>query len=284
MFRPVWTLALLVFSQLSFAQVILGDVPLEQNPNILSPIKNLNNQSEIIISRKQYVLSYNKNRRNPNWVAWKLEPADMGSVARQKFFSVDAELENYLGSSFPNEQAVSPFDYKGSCFDRGHQVPSADRDVTDEDNIATFLMSNVVPQTAYLNRKPWAHIEQYTRNEVLAGKKAYVIVGSIYDEDFGKIGPAQDISVPSKNFKVVVFLKPNETLKDINATTSVIVVDMPNLTSKGTKPNQDQATLCSDYQVKNDEIEDLVSLTDWKIYQTSLGEVEQLSGFKLLSL
>lgn len=284
MFRPACTLALLIFSQLSFAQVILGDVPLEQNPNILTPIKNLNNQSEIIISRKQYVLSYNKDRRNPNWVAWKLEPADMGNVARQKFFSVDAELEKYLSTAFPNELAVSPFDYKGSCFDRGHQAPSADRDATEEDNIATFLMTNVVPQTAYLNRRPWEHLEQYTRNEVLAGKKAYVIVGSVYDEDFGKIGPAQDISVPSKNFKVVVFLKPNETLKDVNATTSVVVVNMPNLTSKGTKPNQDQATLCSDYQVKNSDSEDLVSLTDWKIYQTSLGEVEQLSGFKLLSL
>ncbi len=284
MFRPAWTLAFLFFTQLSFAQAILGDVPLEQNQNLLAPIKNLNNQSEIIISRKQYVLSYNKDRKNPNWVAWKLEPADMGNVARQKFFSEDVELEKYLSAHFPNELAVSPFDYKGSCFDRGHQVPSADRDATEEDNIATFLMTNVVPQTAYLNRKPWEHLEQYTRNEVLAGKKAYVIVGSVYDEDFGKIGPAQDISVPSKNFKVVVFLKPTETLKDINASTSVVVVNMPNLTSKGTKPNQDQTTLCSDYQVKMDDSEDLVSLTDWKIYQTSLGEVEQLSGFKLLPL
>lgn len=275
---------LLIVSSLSFAQVVLGDVPLNENPNILAPIKNMKNKSEIIISRKQYVLSYNKEYRNPNWVAWKLEMADMGSIARQKFFEIDADLERYLSIVFPNEKAVSASDYKGSCFDRGHQAPSADRDANDVDNKATFVMSNVVPQTAFLNRQTWAHLEQYTRNQVIAGKKAYVIAGTIYDEDFGKIGPELNIVVPSKNFKIIVFLRPEEELKDLNISTPIIVVDIPNLTSKGTKPNEDQATLCSDYQVKFLPAEDLTSSMDWKIYESSLAKVEQLSGFKLLPL
>ena len=281
MFRSAFIAALICIGPFSYAQDVLGDWPLENNPNLANSIQNVSHSAEVILSRKQYVLSYNKERRTPNWVAWKLEKNDMGSVPRQKYFSTDSVLDQYLQENGP-ERAVGAYDYKGSCFDRGHQVPSADRDATVEDNKATFLMSNVTPQTAFINREVWANLEQYTRNQVIAGKIAYVISGPLYDEDFGKIGPAQDIAVPSKSFKVIVFLNPEQSLKDINPETDVIAVEVPNITSKGTKPLEDNETLCSDFQVKSQNVT-LTGYTAWKKYQSSLAKIEQLSGFKFFS-
>ncbi len=38
-----------------------------------------------LIARPQYVLSYNAEKRVPNWVAWELKAGDIGSAARAPF-------------------------------------------------------------------------------------------------------------------------------------------------------------------------------------------------------
>ena len=187
-------------------EAILGEVPLEQNENIL-PIPPLSSidLNEVIISRKQYVVSYNRKNRSPNWAAWKIDLASLGRVKRTNVFLTDDILENYLASF--SEHAVLPTDFYESCFDRGHQVPSADRNDSVENNQATFVMSNMLPQTAFLNRVIWEHLESYTRDLVVnKAKKVYVVAGPIYDENFGMIGPDKDIPVPSKNFKIIYIL------------------------------------------------------------------------------
>ena len=56
---------------------------------------------------------------------------------------------------------VSGFDYVGSGFDRGHMVPNADRDkeTSIPINQATFLMTNMIPQSPANNQGPWANLE-----------------------------------------------------------------------------------------------------------------------------
>jgi endonuclease G len=44
--------------------------------------------------------------------------------------------------------------------DRGHMCPAADRSCSKEDMDATFLMSNMVPQSPNLNRGPWEKLER----------------------------------------------------------------------------------------------------------------------------
>ncbi|MDO9182302.1 MAG: DNA/RNA non-specific endonuclease, partial [Bacteriovorax sp.] len=149
------------FQNLAFAkiEIVLGNAPLEGNPNLAFKLP-ANNNNEIIISRDQYILSYDKIRRSPFWVAWKLEADQIGNSGRANKFLQDTDLEVYLNKSAPTLHAVDPNEYKGSCFDRGHQVPSADRTDSKENNQATFLMSNMIPQTPYLNRVIWEHLEQ----------------------------------------------------------------------------------------------------------------------------
>ena len=256
-------------------EIVLGSIPLDQNPNLALKLPT-SNTNEIIISRDQYVISYNKLRRSPNWVAWKLEVDQLGHSGRSNLFLQDADLENYLVQSKTILHAVGPTEYKGSCFDRGHQIPSADRTDVRENNEATFLMSNMTPQTPYLNRVIWEHLEQYTRDLVQKqGKKAYIIAGPIYDQDFGSIGPNKDIIVPSKAFKVIIVLNANQSPEDINKDTQIISVIMPNTSGDGGRPALSQP--CK--PVTGGPLD----INDWTKYKTTLAEVEKLSGFKIQS-
>ena len=200
----------------------------------------------------------------------------MGRVKRTNVFLTDDILENYLASF--SEHAVLPTDFYESCFDRGHQVPSADRNDSVENNQATFVMSNMLPQTAFLNRVIWEHLESYTRDLVVnKAKKVYVVAGPIYDENFGMIGPDKDIPVPSKNFKIIYILEANQTARDINTNTPTISVIMPNILKSGKKPLQDLQELCSS------STHTLLAAPkdDWKKYQTSIAEIEKEAGIKI---
>ncbi len=276
----ILVLLLLINTTFSFAQVVIGNVPLDRNLNAAFIPQNLNQVPEIFISRDQYLISYNKNHRMLNWAAWKVESSDLGHIGRTNSFAVDTDLETYLNQT--SEHAVTPLDYQGSCFDRGHQVPSADRDDSILNNEMTFLMSNMIPQTAYLNRVIWEHLEQYTRNLVnTQEKKVYIIAGPIFDQDFGSIGTNHDIPIPSKDFKIIFILDKNQTPADINSTTPVIAVIMPNLLKSGKKPLEDRTELCSNRNLSPSGT--IVDPTDWEQYKTTVAEIEKLSGFKILS-
>jgi DNA/RNA endonuclease G (NUC1) len=261
-------------------EVVLGEVPLSENENVLPiPPSSLNNSTEVILSRKQYVVSYNRKTRLPNWTSWKVDVGDIGHIGRTNVFTPDRLLENYLADK--SEHVIQPTDYYGSCYDRGHQVPSADRNDTIENNQATFIMSNMIPQTAYLNRVIWEHLESYTRDLVVnQGKKVFVVAGPIYDENFGMIGPENNIPVPSKNFKIIYILEAGQSSNDINVSTPTIAVIMPNILRSGKKPIEDQQELCSSsthpFASSTPAIKD-----DWKKYQTTVSEIEKESGFKI---
>lgn len=254
-------------------EAVIGPVSINRNINIaIRPTSE--SENEILISRDQYVISYNPKRRSPNWVAWKLEKQDIGSVARQTKFSKDPDLDEYLSDNSEGK-AVTSDEFKNSCFDRGHQVPSKDRTDNVTDNKETFIMSNVIPQTPYLNRVVWEHLEQYTRNLVQKyGKKVYVIAGPVYDQKFGWIGPNQDIPVPSKDFKILVVLDANQTPDDINSDTEVIAALIPNILKDGSKPVPGTAG-CAGFDVKGA----ISSADDWKQYKTTIAEIEAVSGF-----
>lgn len=257
-------------------EAVIGPLPIKDNIN-LSTIVPTTNESEIIVSRDQYVISYNKNRNAPNWVAWKLEAKQIGKAGRSNNFQADPDLEKYLKVQDPHYKAITPDDFKGSCFDRGHQVPSADRTDTDVDNQETFLMSNMIPQTAHLNRVIWEHFERHTRDLVEAhAKKVYVIAGPIYDENYGSIGPKKNIPVPSKNFKVIVVLDENQNLSDINEKTQIISIIMPNNLADGSKPTN-KTKLCNE-SLAPQQISR--STEDWIQYQVSIGEIEKAAGLK----
>ncbi len=258
----------------AYVNAVLGDVDLSANPNLPGFLPS-SNQNEVLISRKQYVISYNPARREPNWVAWKVEKSDLGASGRSNNFVIDPDLEKYLAANPSLPVAVDPSDYRGSCFDRGHQAPSGDRTSSFSDNEQTFVMSNMIPQTPYLNRVIWEHLEAHTRDLITQENKiVYIVAGPIYDENFGSIGPKADIPVPSKNFKMIVILDAGQDFRSINSQTPTIAVIMPNILANGANPT-DRALLC------NYMTPDTVSTTDWQKYASTVSDIESISGVRL---
>lgn len=56
-------------------------------------------------------------------------------------------------------------------------TPSSDRTRTPEDNSATLLMTNMIPQAPKNNQEVWRELEEYSRELVSQNKELYIIVG-----------------------------------------------------------------------------------------------------------
>ncbi len=175
-----------------------------------------------LLVKPQYVTSFDSTRKNPRWTSWELTTKWIGSTGRTGSFLPDPALP----SSFPQ---ASNSDYSGSGYERGHICPSGDRTDTVPDNMATFVFTNAVPQTAASNTGTWETLETDERSFAKAGSHVFIVAGSIY-ADNKTIG--NGIAVPTSMFKVVVLLSGDHPLpSDVTAATRVIAVEIPNTTT-----------------------------------------------------
>jgi len=218
--------------------------------------KDNDDSDDYLMEKPQYVLSYNNARGGANWVAWNLNESWYGTVERrQGQFITDMSLPDGF-------QRITHNDYTGSGYDRGHMVRSEERTRTREDNDATFLMTNILPQTHDLNAGPWLSLETYC--EVLAKKKnheLYLIAGGIYDKnpEYLKGKGKGRVAIPKSTWKIVVVLERGQGLESVNKETRVIAVNMPNEQGKEFKKS------------------------GWRKYLTTVDELERLTGYDFLS-
>lgn len=209
-----------------------------------------------LMTKTQYTLSYNDSKKTSNWVSWHLSTAWFGTAARQDDFRTDTSLPT-------SWVKVTGTSYTGSGFDRGHMCPSADRNGSVADNSATFLMTNMVPQSPILNQQTWASLENYCRVLANSGNELYIISGTYGQGGTGSNGYATSIStinivVPSYTWKVVVVL-PNGSNDVSRITTSTRVI----------------AVLMNNNQTVNSQT--------WGYYRTSVDHLESLTGYNFLS-
>ena len=188
---------------------------------------NTGNPDNYLVDHKYYIESYNSSRNIPNWVSWHLGREDLGSADRMNDFRPDNNLPG-------GWQTITPNDYKSSGFDKGHNCPSGDRTASPEANSSTFLMDNIIPQAPKNNQQVWEHLERYCRDQVAAGKEAYIIMGNYGTGGTGSKGFKKTIgngkiNVPAHIWKVVVLIENgNNDLARINTNTRVIAIDTPN--------------------------------------------------------
>lgn len=230
-----------------------NDHMLTGNPsNATTNIVNINNY---LMPKTYYALAYSKDRATPNWVSWHVSTSDLGSTPRQDDFRAD----NTLPVGWYQVGATS---YSGSGFDRGHNCPSADRTSTVAANSATFLMTNMIPQSPRNNQQTWGNLEDYTRTLVNAGNEVFVIMGNYGIGGTGSAGFATTINtgkitVPSNIWKVIVVIpNGNNDLSRITSSTRVIAVNTPN----------------------NNTLS-----TDWRTFRVSVRSIETATGLNLLS-
>lgn len=205
------------------------------------------NPNNYLLERHQFVLSYSRDRNGVNWASWEVDAAWLGSTNRQDNFRPDGSLPQGF-------YQVTPNDYRGSGYDRGHVVPSGDRTRTVVDNAATFLMTNIIPQAPKNNRGPWRELEEYGRDLVYQYDRSLHVFAGAYGHQ-GSIGD-RAIVIPSRLWKIIVVYDrlPDGSL-GLGSETQVIAVDMP---------NTDQVA------------------SDWRRYQTSLQRLEVATGYTFL--
>ena len=172
-----------------------GDLSYEE---VMIPAR-LTDRSEQILKRKGYVTSYNKDLRQPNWVAWHLTAAHAdGPVSRKGIrFEEDTEV--------PSPRATHA-DYTRSGFDRGHMCPAGDNQWSAAAMEQSFLMTNICPQHPNLNRGDWNEMENACRDWARDYGDIVIVAGPIfYKQNHKKIGKNK-VVVPEAFFKVVLTL------------------------------------------------------------------------------
>ncbi len=219
---------------------------------------NTSTPNNYLLSKTQYVMSYNNSRGTANWVAWHMSNAWKGSAARCDCFATDTQLP----TTFYRASATS---FSGSGFDRGHMCPSEDRDGSSADNAATFLMSNMIPQAPNNNQITWNAFEGYCRTLLNQGNELYIVSGGYGNGGTGSNGGVTTtlangaIAVPSNVWKAVVVLPiGSNDLSRVSSTTRIIAIDVPNTQTASSQP--------------------------WHVYRTSVDAIETQTGLDLFNL
>ena len=152
-----------------------------------------------IIKRTCYLVSYNRNTRQPNWVMWQLTGEHV--MKRKK----DVWNEYREDMDLPSNIRSTLGDYASSGYDKGHLCPGGDCNWDDEGRDETFLLSNMCPQNPNLNRGDWKEIEMACRKWAKQYGNIYIVCGPIFlkSQQHERIGPNQ-IPVPEAFFKVVL--------------------------------------------------------------------------------
>ncbi len=102
-----------------------------------------------LLNKKWFAVCFAPDWVVARWVGHYVTPEDLAEFwpRHQRFFHRDREL--------PPAQRADASDYEGSGYDRGHMAPAGDFKRSLPALRATFVMSNVAPQTAQMNRNQW---------------------------------------------------------------------------------------------------------------------------------
>lgn len=159
-------------------------------------------------------LSFNKDTKTPNWVAWELtnREAQASEQSRSNNFWQDPNLYGCPDTD----------DYKRSGYDRGHMCPAADQKWSAQAMNDCFVMANMCPQDHNLNGRAWKTLETKEREWAQRDSALVIVAGPIYYKNDTKTIGRAGVHVPGAFFKIlaapyadkprgIAFIYPNTT-------------------------------------------------------------------------
>lgn len=154
---------------------------------------------------RNYSMMYDKKEKIAYWVAYPHNPCYIGNTGRTDNWQPDPNVAS----------AIQPYYFSGiTGYDRGHQIPSADRTISTLANNQTFFFTNMTPQLGVLNQQMWANLEGQVRDWMTASDTLYVVTGAILKTVGGNetVNYATDdkggkVAVPNYYYKVLLRLK-----------------------------------------------------------------------------
>ena len=141
--------------------------------------------------------------RLSHWVAYPLCSAYLGSSGRSDAWGYDPLLPA------GRQQDISGGYQKGNDptrYDRGHQIPSADRTASYSLNITTFYATNMTPQNNAFNGGIWATLEGRVRDWARQSDTLYVVTGCVMDGSRSYVLDRSSVTVrvPTAYYKAVL--------------------------------------------------------------------------------
>lgn len=160
----------------------------------------LTNRPEQILKRMAYTVSYNRDLRVPNWVAWHLIKAHTSGK------NMRAGIRFREDEEVPIPRAVD-MDYMRSGYDRGHMCPSGDNKWSQEAQSQSFLFTNACPQDHQLNTGDWNELENQCRRWADEYGDVYIACGPIFFKGKPRTIGKNKVAVPDAFFKVVLCMR-----------------------------------------------------------------------------
>lgn len=146
-----------------------------------------------------------------HWVAYPLASVYLGSLSRTDKWAYDPNV--------PREYQPNLTKSFSGNYDRGHQLPSADRTCCTEANEQTFYFTNMTPQLDVLNQKIWASFETTVRDWSRNADTLYVVTGCTV-KDSKTTATDRDgtkVKVPTGYFKALLWYSSTSTQTSENA-------------------------------------------------------------------
>lgn len=200
---------------------------------------------QVIINR-HYTIGYSYYFRQAKWALEVIDPDNPG-LDRLDNFRPDYRVPEMFRANLDT--------YRGSGYDRGHLVASANQREVELQNSETFLLSNMSPQAPNFNRGVWKKLEGKVR-ELNDGDKVfetYVICGPIFDfkESVKSVGDAGEFTVPI----------PNSYFKSVLAETNTGALKMWSFII----PNEETDKPLEEFRVPTINVEKYVGIELWSL-------------------
>jgi len=150
-----------------------------------------------VLSNHGFTIGYSDFRGNPIWVNYFLHQLSDKApfLKRPHNFKTDIRVTNQ----------VTDASYAGSGYDRGHMAPNAamSKLYGAQAQADSFLMTNIVPQKANLNRQWWYHLESvelydFTRQF----QQIMVITGPVFDSHIEYLKSNHAVEIPDAFYKI----------------------------------------------------------------------------------
>ena len=162
------------------------------------------------VKTRNYSYSWDYTNFVAPWVAYPLCRWNIGSGNRTNAWGVDP----YLSEKQQPVLYMRGFRSTSSRhYDRGHQLPSADR-LHNGANQATFYGTNMTPQLSELNQHFWANLEGKVRSWAGSSDTCYVVTGCLTElsTEYALDNVGKKITVPSHYYKAVLRYSKSTTL------------------------------------------------------------------------
>lgn len=186
-------------------------------------------------SQRNYTMYYDKSTYTAYWVAYPLAKGHMGNGRSDKWQRnpglAESEQINVWSSSYGvNLGATTSDGYDSSkeFYARGHQIPNADRNGSDELVVQTYYATNSTPQIQNkFNGGIWQQLESGVRNIAATTDTVYVVTGAILQtagnhEAITWITPKSDSKrcpVPNYYYKALLKVRRDASNKVTSAMT-----------------------------------------------------------------